>query len=48
MAVREVTREERQREAKEKNAAVTSLITMLKQIISLTGFELDRSNHNSY
>lgn len=39
VAVGEVTREERQRE-KEKNAAVTSLITMLKQIISLTGFEL--------
>ena len=39
-AVGEVTREERQREAKEKNAAVTSLITMLKQIISLAGFEL--------
>lgn len=40
VAVGEVTREERQREAKEKNAAVTSLITMLKQIISLAGFEL--------
>lgn len=28
------------REEREKNAAVTSLITMLKQIISLAGFEL--------
>lgn len=34
-----VAKEERQ-EAKERNAAVTSLITMLKQIISLAGFEL--------
>lgn len=34
-----VAKEERQ-EARERNAAVTSLITMLKQIISLTGFEL--------
>ena len=40
VAVGEVTREERQREAKEKNAAVTSLITMLKQIISLAGVKL--------
>ena len=28
------------KEEKEHNAAVTSLITMLKQIISLAGFEL--------
>lgn len=34
-----VAKEERQ-EARERNAAVTSLITMLKQIISLAGFEL--------
>lgn len=34
-----VVKEERQ-EARERNAAVTSLITMLKQIISLAGFEL--------
>lgn len=31
---------EKRREEKERNAAVTSLITMLKQIISLAGFEL--------
>lgn len=29
-----------EREEKERDAAVTSVITMLKQIISLTGFEL--------
>lgn len=34
-----VAKEERQ-EARERNAAVTSLITMLKQIISIAGFEL--------
>lgn len=34
-----VAKEERQ-EARERNAAVTSLITILKQIISLAGFEL--------
>lgn len=34
-----VAKEERQ-ETKERNAAVTSLVTMLKQIISLAGFEL--------
>ena len=34
-----VAKEERQ-EARERNAAVTSLVTMLKQIISLAGFEL--------
>lgn len=34
-----VAKEERQ-EARERNTAVTSLITMLKQIISLAGFEL--------
>lgn len=31
---------EERKEAREHNAAVTSLITMLKQIISLAGFEL--------
>lgn len=31
---------EEKREERERNAAVTSLITMLKQIISLAGFEL--------
>lgn len=35
IAVRKVAKEER-----EHNAAVTTLITMLKQIISLAGFEL--------
>lgn len=34
-----LAKEERQKE-KEHNAAVTTLITMLKQIISLAGFEL--------
>lgn len=34
-----VTKEER-KEERERNAAVTTLITMLKQIISLAGFEL--------
>ncbi len=36
-AISEVRREEKQ---KEHNEAVTTLITMLKQIISLAGFEL--------
>ena len=34
-----VPKEER-KEERERNAAVTTLITMLKQIISLAGFEL--------
>ena len=34
-----VAKEER-KEERERNAAVTTLITMLKQIISLAGFEL--------
>ncbi len=34
-----VVKEER-KEERERNAAVTTLITMLKQIISLAGFEL--------
>ena len=34
-----VAKEERKEES-ERNAAVTTLITMLKQIISLAGFEL--------
>ena len=38
-AIGTLAKEER-REEKERNAAVTSLITMLKQIISLAGFEL--------
>ena len=38
-AIGTLTKEKR-REEKERNAAVTSLITMLKQIISLAGFEL--------
>lgn len=38
-AIGTLTKEER-REERERNAAVTSLITMLKQIISLAGFEL--------
>lgn len=38
-AIGTLTKEER-REERERNAAVTSLVTMLKQIISLAGFEL--------
>lgn len=38
-AIGTVVKEERI-EQRERNAAVTSLITMLKQIISLAGFEL--------
>ena len=38
-AVGIVSKEER-KEERERNAAVTTLITMLKQIISLAGFEL--------
>lgn len=38
-AIGTLVKEER-REEKERNTAVTSLITMLKQIISLAGFEL--------
>jgi len=38
-AIGTLAKEER-REERERNAAVTSLITMLKQIISLAGFEL--------
>lgn len=38
-AIGTLAKEER-KEAKERNAAVTNLITMLKQIISLAGFEL--------
>lgn len=38
-AIGTFSKEER-REERERNAAVTSLITMLKQIISLAGFEL--------
>lgn len=37
MAIQEVQKEEKR---KEYNPAVTTLITMLKQIISLAGFEL--------
>lgn len=37
-AIGTLTKEERRGE-RERNAAVTSLITMLKQIISLAGFE---------
>ena len=37
MAIHEVQKEERR---KEHNEAVSTLITMLKQIISLAGFEL--------
>jgi hypothetical protein len=38
-AIGTVVKEER-KEERERNAAVTTLITMLKQIISLAGFEL--------
>lgn len=38
-AIGKIAKEERI-EQRERNAAVTSLITMLKQIISLAGFEL--------
>lgn len=38
-AMETVAKEER-KEKRERNAAVTTLITMLKQIISLAGFEL--------
>lgn len=38
-AIGTLAKEER-KEERERNAAVTSLITMLKQIISLAGFEL--------
>lgn len=38
-AIGTLTKEER-KEERERNAAVTSLITILKQIISLAGFEL--------
>lgn len=38
-AIGTIAKEER-KEEKERNAAVTSLITMLKQIISLAGFEV--------
>lgn len=38
-AIGTLAKEER-REERERNAAVTSLITMIKQIISLAGFEL--------
>ena len=37
---RESRRKEERKEERERNAAVTTLITMLKQIISLAGFEL--------
>lgn len=41
VAMGEVAKEERrEKHKKEHNEAVTSLITMLKQIISLAGFEL--------
>ena len=38
-AIGTVVKEER-KEERERNAAITTLITMLKQIISLAGFEL--------
>lgn len=38
-AIGTVVKEER-KEERERNAAVTTLITMLKQVISLAGFEL--------
>ncbi len=41
VAMGEVTKEERrEKHKKEHNEAVTNLVTMLKQIISLAGFEL--------
>lgn len=41
VAIGEIAKEEkREKHKKEHNEAVTSLVTMLKQIISLAGFEL--------
>lgn len=39
-AMGEVAKEEKKSSRKEHNEAVTTLVTMLKQIISLAGFEL--------